>query len=250
MTKTKEEIAKMTVPELKSALKALNLPVTGKKDELVDRLATANHEGGAYAPAAEPAPAGQPAPVANESAAPEAEATEPQQAQAQQADASGDAANAGDAPEAKRAKITFTEDAAKVAAATKVTVVNTAPAAASGPKTTVNEQERLKLREERFKDPNVEKIKERALRFGLSHPEVEKEKAKKRAERFGLSHPEIEDEKKKARMARFGIVDEDTKLKMRADRFKPLSGSKPAPIVSTDFEERKKARAERFAAAK
>ena len=65
------------------------------------------------------------------------------------------------------------------------------------------------------------------------HPELEKDKQRKRAERFGTFHPEVEEDKKRNRNERFGVVDEETKLAMRAEKFKAPKSlpTASAPIV-------------------
>ncbi|GFR41118.1 hypothetical protein Agub_g1762 [Astrephomene gubernaculifera] len=241
-----EDVDKLKVNELKAACKELGLEQSGNKAELVARLKAALAEqegtGAAAAEAAVPAAEGD-KPEAG--VTPEAEVAEPPKPS--EADGTTDSAAPGG--EKQRAKIQFTDSEAAKFEATKVQVVNTAPA--DKPKQ-LTDAERLRQRKERFKDPDVERMKQRAQRFNLIDADLEKEKMFKRAERFGTSHPELDKIKKEQRAARFGIVDEETKKKQRQEKFKPLT-SKPDFNMSfkqdDDFEAKKKARAERFAAA-
>lgn len=94
-----------TLQDLKAALKEAGLPVTGKKDELVDRLLAAKSTASAPAEApavqaVEAAPAAEPSGTEEVIAAAGAPSTEPA------AEASG-----------KHAKIVFSEDAATVVSA-------------------------------------------------------------------------------------------------------------------------------------
>ncbi|KAG2450161.1 hypothetical protein HYH02_000263 [Chlamydomonas schloesseri] len=248
---TLEEVDKLKVPELKAACKELGLEQGGKKEELVARLKAAL--------AAQPAAGGAEAAAADADAAAEAPAEEakPAAEAAPAADAKPAAEAAAAAPaeagEGKRAKITFNEAEAAKFEAVKVQVVN-APAADKPKQPT--EAERLAQRKDRFKDPDDERKKQRAQRFNILDPDLEKEKQLKRAERFGTKHPELEQKKKDQRAARFGIVDEETKKKQRLDKFKPLTAAAAEKAnfnitlkSDEDFEAKRKARAARFAAA-
>ncbi|KXZ56525.1 hypothetical protein GPECTOR_1g471 [Gonium pectorale] len=261
---TLEEVDKLKVNELKAACKELGLEQSGNKADLVARLKTAlAHEsggaGGEAAPVAALADGSEP--IAEEGKAEENGGAEEGGAAGAGATASNpEAAEATPAPEdgapeatgaSKRAKILFSDAEAAKFEATKVQVVNTAPA--DKPKQ-LTEAEKVRLRKDRFKDPDTERKKQRAQRFNLIDADLEKDKMLKRAERFGTSHPELDKIKLEQRAARFGIVDEETKKKQRLDKFKPLpSGEKAnfgvAVKQDADFEEKRKARAARFAAA-
>lgn len=100
-----------------------------------------------------------------------------------------------------------------------------------------------------LRETDTEKLKARAERFGLPAPSVklskEEEAAKKlsRAQRFGLVTAEVLDEKKKARAERFGIVTaeaEEAKKQLRAARFAAAGGT------STEEKEKMKNRMARF----
>ncbi|PNW85204.1 hypothetical protein CHLRE_03g176100v5 [Chlamydomonas reinhardtii] len=251
---TLEDVDKLKVPELKAACKELGLEQGGKKEELVARLKAAlaaqQPAGGAEAMAAD-ADASAEAPA--EEAKPVAEAA-PATAADAKPEAEGAAPAPADAGDGKRAKITFNDAEAAKFEAVKVQVVNAAPAA-DKPKQ-VSEAERLAQRKDRFKDPDDDRKKQRAQRFNILDPDLEKEKQLKRAERFGTKHPELEQKKKDQRAARFGIVDEETKKKQRLDKFKPLTEAAAekanfniALKGDEDFEAKRKARAARFAAA-
>lgn len=110
----------------------------------------------------------------------------------------------------KHQPIVFSEDIAKKMEAQKVVVEPVAQ-----PATAVGGGDKLKSRAERFADPAVAKLKERAERFGLSHPELEKQKLLDRANKFGTLHPVVEEEKRKKRAERFNIVSDEQKKKMR-----------------------------------
>lgn len=115
------------------------------------------------------------------------------------------------APAGKYQPIVFSEDIARKMEAQKIEVAHVAAGAAIQP----SAEDKLKARAERFVDPAVAKLKERAQRFNLSHPEVEKEKLLQRALKFGSLHPVVEEEKRKKRAERFNIVSEEQKKKMR-----------------------------------
>ncbi|KAJ9509645.1 hypothetical protein QJQ45_011358 [Haematococcus lacustris] len=270
----KEELSKLTnavreEAELKTQLKELGLPQAGKKEELVERILSAQNTSDTEAAQAMPpavAPdASEPGPSAAEPVIEASKAGAQLPAEAEAATVVKEQHEEGSAAVKGHAKIVFSEQAAKTMPDLKKLVV-VKPAEA--PKA---EHIKLKERADRFKDPDVEKSKQRALRFGLvgmlrchacsAHPEIEKEKTMKRAERFGTFHPELDAEKKKAREARFGkeafkdvTKEEDpaTKAAARAERFKPLTGSTiaaPSADGSNTFEAMKKARAARFATA-
>ncbi|KAJ9509437.1 hypothetical protein QJQ45_001892 [Haematococcus lacustris] len=274
----KEELSKLTnavreeavgAAELKTQLKELGLPQAGKKEELVERILSAQNtsdtEAAQAMPPAVPPDASEPGPSAAEPVIEASKAGAQLPAEAEAATVVKEQHEEGSAAVKGHAKIVFSEQAAKTMPDLKKLVV-VKPAEA--PKA---EHIKLKERADRFKDPDVEKSKQRALRFGLvgmlrchacsAHPEIEKEKTMKRAERFGTFHPELDAEKKKAREARFGkeafkdvTKEEDpaTKAAARAERFKPLTGSTiaaPSADGSNTFEAMKKARAARFATA-
>ncbi|GAX78334.1 hypothetical protein CEUSTIGMA_g5776.t1 [Chlamydomonas eustigma] len=241
---SKEECLKMTVPELKAALKAKNLPLTGKKDDLISRLLSA--------------------PTLHDTTPPTKEASREVPVSMNMVESTAVEASTDIEPPSKHDKITFNEKSTQVAK--KVTVVKPAIETVSGEAAhpVISEADKQKLRADRFQDPEVEKAKARAQRFNLIHPEVEKEKTLKRAERFGLLvpeleeqkkktraerfgilHPEVEEKKKQSRAERFGIVDEDTKVAARKDKFKPLTVK---AVGSAEEEAKKLARAARFAA--
>ncbi|GLC44338.1 hypothetical protein PLESTB_000480700 [Pleodorina starrii] len=256
---TLEEVDKLKVNELKAACKELGLEQGGNKADLIARLKAALSQQQGSGPEAEAAVVETAAPEAEEAkqdaaATAAAETTAPKPAEAPDAatntGSTGDAAAAG--PEKSRARIAFSDTEAAKFEATKVQVVNTAPAAADKPKQ-VTETEKIRLRKERFKDPDTERKKQRAQRFGLVDADLEKDKMLKRAERFGTNHPELEQIKKEQRAARFGIVDEETKKKQRLEKFRPLPNAVKANFnvsikQDDDFEAKRKARAERFAA--
>ncbi|KAL6757605.1 hypothetical protein V8C86DRAFT_3135241 [Haematococcus lacustris] len=255
----KEELSKLTNAELKTQLKELGLPQAGKKEELVERILsaqiTSDTEAAQAMPPAVAPDASEPGPSAAEPVIEASKAGAQLPAEAEAATVVKEQHEEGSAAVKGHAKIVFSEQAAKTMPDLKKLVV-VKPAEA--PKA---EHIKLKERADRFKDPDVEKSKQRALRFGLAHPEIEKEKNMKRAERFGTFHPELDAEKKKAREARFGkeafkdvTKEEDpaTKAAARAERFKPLTGSTiaaPSADGSNTFEAMKKARAARFATA-
>jgi len=258
---SKESIEKATVQELKQELKNAGLTQGGVKAELVERLWTWAQTQQKPAESA-PAPAAQP--TSDQPSQPE----QKQQQQQQQPAAAAPPAQQEPAPassinpengqttsqqQSKHAKIVFDEQEAKRAEAKKLEVIKpakpeaTAPRA-SPPPTALSEEERAKLRAEKFKDPEVERKKNRAERFNIASPELESERARKRAERFGVHHPDIEAEKSRKRKERFGAEDPAAKLQSRAERFKPLETPKPTPSFGTVLSrEEIKARKERQA---
>ncbi|EFJ52083.1 hypothetical protein VOLCADRAFT_103091 [Volvox carteri f. nagariensis] len=256
---TLEEVDKLKVNELKAACKELGLEQTGNKADLVARLKAAlsqQQAGGQETVGDGVAPAT--IALANKDGKHDAAATaavEPNTVEATGPEApsvpTAAAGTAAAGSEKSRARIAFSDSEAAKFEALKVQVVNTAPV--EKPKQ-MTEAEKIRLRKERFKDPDMERKKQRAQRFNLIDADLEKEKMMKRAERFGTKHPELEQIKKEQRAARFGIVDEETKKKQRLEKFKPLSNPAKANFnlsvkQDDDFEAKRQARAARFAAA-
>ncbi|PNH09502.1 SAP domain-containing ribonucleoprotein, partial [Tetrabaena socialis] len=238
-----EEVDKLKVNELKAACKELGLEQSGNKADLIARLKAALAEQpGADGTDAGAAPAEASVPAAEEAAPAADAAADAAQAPAEKPEVVAATAAPAAGGGRTRARIEFTETEAVKAEATKVTVVNTAEAA-DKPKQ-MTEAEKVRIRKDRFKDPDTERLKQRAQRFNVVDANLEKDKALKRAERFGTQHPELELIKKEQRAARFGIVDEETKKKQRLDKFKPLPADKPdfgvAVKQDDDFEAKRK----------
>jgi SAP domain-containing ribonucleoprotein len=222
MSAGNSELKKLKVTELRDELSKRGLDTKGVKDDLIQRLAAAI-EGDTGPQEAVEAPAA-------ETAAPE-----PVQVQVTAAPASVDAAPAP--------------------------VTNPAPTETTAPKTAgaaLTEDEKQKLRAERFGIP--------ATAGAGSAPTIdaaeELERRKKRAERFGLPLPidaSVEAAKKKARAERFGLAvpvtkeEIEAKKKARAERFG--SGAAPgaavasaaATALSAEEERKREERAKRFA---
>jgi len=99
----------------------------------------------------------------------------------------------------------------------------------SSPKKSDPLPEKRVVTETKKTDPAVvlseeeEKIRKRALRFGLPDPVAEKVRLRERALRFGIVDPEIEKEKIKKRKERFAAApvnpEEAEKRRKRAERF-------------------------------
>ncbi|GLI69145.1 hypothetical protein VaNZ11_013702 [Volvox africanus] len=250
-----EDVDKLKVNELKAACKELALEQSGNKADLVARLkaALSQQEVGSEEAEAQAAAAETTAPTAAEGKQDAGivaafNGTAQKQAQPQPILSAAEGTAAGS--EKSRARIAFSESEAAKFEALKVQVVHVAPT--DKPKQ-LTEVEKIRLRKERFKDPDAERKKQRAQRFNLIDADLEKEKMLKRAERFGTNHPELEQIKKEQRAARFGIVDEETKKKQRLEKFKPLPNAAKLNFnvsikQDDDFETKRQARAARFAA--
>lgn len=173
-----QDLTKLTVPQLKKELQAHNLPVTGVKAALVERLTAAlaessNAEKADVEPAAEKA-AEEPAATAATSAG-----SEPVQAAA----ATGE-------PSAPMT------DAERIAARVK-----------KFGDSVLTAEEKCRMRQERFHtvDPvtDEERIKARAARFKIETEESKADKLLDRAKRFKIDTPELAEEAKRKREERF-----------------------------------------------
>lgn len=238
LTMLLEDAKKLKVQELKDALAARGLDTTGLKAVLLERL-----EEALRAPGGAEGTASAQTPAAEEAATPELAA------------ATGPAA-----PSAAPAEVKAAPKAAQLSSAAL--------------QKSLSEEEKKKLREQRFGAPGaggtsigalgkvdvaeeILKRKERAKKFGLPVPvfaaEEEMKKVQRR-ERFGLPPSKEEqakldaeqraavakdlEEKMKARAGRFGITKEADKAEARAKRFgsngKQAEGAPPAKKAATD----------------
>ena len=200
-----EQLKKLKVVELKEQLSARGLPVSGKKDELIERLL------GAMAADAEPAP---------DPAAPDACAEAPESARVSPAPCvEGSLAPAPADPQLDP----VAPDAAEEAAPLSFEAQKEARAARFGipliPKA-VSDEAKLKSRAERFGLPH-------ASAGGGALDDNERKKLDTRAERFGLPKPGMPTASEKAKPKRAALSDaseavdqeEEARRKKRAARF-------------------------------
>jgi SAP domain-containing ribonucleoprotein len=278
--RSKDELQSLTVAKLKEELKAADLPVTGNKPELVQRLFENEQQGEAQTDA-DAAGGGETAAAANSDAAGQgteaiADVSAPDAAQTEAAAATDDGKPPGRAIVWKDTKELAADAAAQPNGA------GDAAAAGDGTKPKPSEQlsaeDRKKSRELRFgaaqesATDKQHKLGERAKRFGTTAPAAaangagpgskriaaaaglsqDPEKVKARKDRFGTaSH----DDKVAKRQERFGLANpaSDDKVAKRKERFGPEEGSaaqKPGsssadPAWKAKVEERK----QRFAGA-
>ena len=130
------------------------------------------------------------------------------------------------------------------------------PTVVEGKLEELSEEQRKKLRQERFSHGHTsiaeahrhmldeqQKKLERANRFGLSIPELEKEKKEARAKRFGIETKESLEAKKLERMRRFGL---DVKPKGRANNNSDLVLGRGDPQENSALAELRAKRLARF----
>lgn len=248
------DLSAKTVTELKQECKDRDLPTTGKKQDLIERLEEymKEHEG--------------------------AEITEDDLLE--EPDVSlGDEGQEPDSAESKaiEAEVTGEPEVENPAEPEKEVVKETEPVNEPEVQKETASEKAAKLKAE--KEEMERKKLERAKKFGIESKEVEKDKKKSRAERFGLNNGssgttttdtaavEANGNKKKSRAERFGLtinakrkaklegmdVGADAeKLKKRAERFGKSVASTTASVKATgdsEVDQKKAARAARFAAA-
>ncbi|XP_069110941.1 SAP domain-containing ribonucleoprotein-like [Argopecten irradians] len=192
------EISKMKVPDLKKECKARNLPTTGTKKDLVQRLKAEISQGSV-------------------------DDTVEEEVDADAADDSVEDALDQVLGEDDTDEIALTTEAeaAPKESVSDVKTPITAPVSDSKPTVGVSETDRLKMRVQKFGAINPDLQKQmRAERFGISQgnvkggnkiasaPPADMDKLKKRAERFGTVTSTV-----------LSKVDETQKLKKRAERF-------------------------------
>lgn len=168
-----EDWQKYTVSQLKEELQRRDLPVSGKKADLISRLVD-------YGASKQ-----QPSDQAAETARTAATSSPGKSKGAPAPDAKSGYASKPQSTEADRLALRRQRFGDAV----------------------LTEEERRKQRAERFnlvdpvKDEDLQK--QRALRFGIETEEMKKDKLKERAKRFNLHDPALEEDKKKARLERF-----------------------------------------------
>ncbi|OWF49436.1 SAP domain-containing ribonucleoprotein-like [Mizuhopecten yessoensis] len=231
------EIAKMKVPDLKKECKSRNLPTTGTKKDLIQRLKAEVSEGSGEDKVEE------------------------------------DVADvADDSVEDALDQVLGEDDTAPKESVTvsKIKEQITAPDSDDKPVSTkaIDENDRLKMRVQKFGAVNPEVKKQlRAERFGTSEvtakggdkispaPAADMDKLKKRAERFGTVTSTVltkvdETQKLKKRAERFGAItstslsntENQGKLLKRKERF----GVTTSAVDASEVDAKKKKRAERF----
>lgn len=190
-----DDYSSMTVAALKDALKERDLPISGKKAELVKRLEDADND--KAAPAAD---VGDAVADPNEAAV-VADSAIP-------ASAGGDKESPTDPAVAGESDDPISKRVARFGSAV------------------LREDEKAKMREARFKhtDPAVDasKLEDRAARFGIETEESRKKKEAARAKRFQLDTPEILAEKKRAREERFQKPVPETKKQVPLEELAAL----------------------------
>ncbi|XP_033761669.1 SAP domain-containing ribonucleoprotein-like [Pecten maximus] len=245
------ELAKMKVPDLKKECKSRNLPTSGTKKDLVQRLKAEINQG-----SVDPEDAVEEeveADVADDS-------VEDALDQVLGEDDTDEIALTTEADTAPKESVTVS----------KVKTPITAPDSVSKQVSTtgVSENDRLKMRVQKFGAVNPDLQKQlRADRFGVSQsnakggnklasaPPADMDKLKKRAERFGAITSTVltkvdETKKLKKRAERFGAVtstnlsntENQEKLLKRKERF----GVSTSTTDSSEADAKKRKRAERF----
>mmetsp|Transcript_19575 Transcript_19575/g.50562 ORF Transcript_19575/g.50562 Transcript_19575/m.50562 type:complete len:252 (+) Transcript_19575:47-802(+) len=247
MPSTAAELNKLKVADLKELLKARDLPMTGKKDELVQRLLEA--EGGVAAPPQPAEPAASAAKPAEEAPPPQPSVPAPEPVAEAPAKPATDPTPA--APAQKPVAAPKTSQATAAAA-------EAGPAGAGAPASQeLTEEERRKQRAARFGVPLVQhapkgaadpKVEERRKRFGVVEPEAGGGRGGKKQ----LSAEELE--KIKKRQERFGVVSGDPGSGGDGGKKRQKTGAgdggeaKPAVEMSAEMKQKLEERAKRFGA--
>ncbi|XP_060081538.1 SAP domain-containing ribonucleoprotein-like [Ylistrum balloti] len=221
------ELAKMKVPDLKKECKSRNLPTTGTKKDLVQRLKAEINQGSGDAEE----------PVDEEIADVGDDSVEDALDQVLGEDDADEIALTTEVETPPKESVTVSKVKTQITApVTETKVVST---------TGVSENDKLKMRVQKFGaiNPDVQK-QMRAERFGTGQasvkggsklapgPSADVDKLKKRAERFGTITSTV-----------LSKVDETQKLKKRAERFGAVTSTS---LSNTENQEKLLKRKERF----